>query len=104
MLEVAQRYEKAFDRLASQDPCFESDLNGDDWKVVRNLLKLLQKFYNVTKKVSGSLYTTCNAYLHNISSVAFMLNDWCAVGSPEFRQMCIAMKVNGTSIGEILKN
>ena len=33
---------------------------------MRNVTKFLEKFYELTLKVSGSLYVTCNVYFEDI--------------------------------------
>lgn len=86
MLNVAQVYEKAFDRYAVVDNNFSIAMSKgpghgrptkSDWINARILIQLLQKFEELTNSVSASHYITSNAYVHNISSCALALKNWC---------------------------
>ncbi|WOL08587.1 zinc finger BED domain-containing protein RICESLEEPER 2-like [Canna indica] len=103
MLEVALRFERAFERYHEEDPCFERDLlEGDgggrpmdfDWVILKGLVQMLQIFYRVTLTVSGTISATSNVYLHDISEIAALLNEWVSDRSPypEFREMVVKMK------------
>ncbi|XP_020249166.1 zinc finger BED domain-containing protein RICESLEEPER 2-like [Asparagus officinalis] len=86
MLNVALKYEKAFERYGEEDPLFRFELsngNGahgmpleDDWVNVRRLCILLEKFYKLTLLVSGSLYVTSNFFLQEIGNIACDLQKW----------------------------
>uniref|UniRef100_A0A9I9E9Q8 Zinc finger BED domain-containing protein RICESLEEPER 2-like n=1 Tax=Cucumis melo TaxID=3656 RepID=A0A9I9E9Q8_CUCME len=69
MLEVAVKFEKAFDRLEDEDASYRHDMspNKEDWTNARMLIQFLKVFYNVTLKISGSLYTTSNLVFHQIT-------------------------------------
>lgn len=108
MLNVAQKFERAFERFDEQDPCFKLDLQFRKWEVVLNdgnvifgadskpqnemktndgrptctdwsnvrlFASLLQVFYEITLKVSGSLYVTFNTFAHEISSIHTILKE-----------------------------
>jgi hypothetical protein len=75
MLNVAMKYERAFDLMIDEDSNFVTYLcddgpekkglglpNDDDWANVRHLIKFLKVFYNVTMQISGSLYSATNKY------------------------------------------
>ncbi|XP_028084977.1 zinc finger BED domain-containing protein RICESLEEPER 1-like [Camellia sinensis] len=81
MLESAEKFEKAFERLEEEDSNYRSYfLKGDredgsgrkkkswgaptegDWNNCRLFLKFLRLFYNATKRFSGSLYVTSNCF------------------------------------------
>ncbi len=47
-----------------------------DWSIVRGMVEILETFYRVTLVVSGTQSTTSNVYLHDISHIACLLNDW----------------------------
>ena len=94
MLEVAQKFEKAFNRIDSQDPYFrfEIDLeNGvpskEDWQNARRMIAFLQHFYKLTLRISGSLYTTSNLFFHEIFMVNHFLNEWIKSGDEELSKM-----------------
>ena len=90
MLEVAINYQKAFERLEDVDGKllieFGDDLpNEHDWNNAMNLTRFLKWFYDVTCKVSGSLYCTSNVYFPEIIKILKDLqtfersNDSCLV-------------------------
>ncbi|XP_028078736.1 zinc finger BED domain-containing protein RICESLEEPER 2-like [Camellia sinensis] len=73
MLEATEKYEKAFNCLKFVDsnfkPYFKNvdggirrSLNELDWKKYRLFLRFLKLFYLATKKFSGSLFVTSNAF------------------------------------------
>ena len=74
MLEVAINYQKAFERLEDIDSKFLIEFgdelpNEHDWNNARNLTRFLKRFYDVTCKVSGSLYCTSNVYFPEIIKI-----------------------------------
>ncbi|KAL0537694.1 hypothetical protein IC582_026679 [Cucumis melo] len=71
MLEAAVKFEKAFDRLEDEDASYRHDMspNKEDWTNARMLIRFLKVFYDVTLKISGSLYTTSNLVFHHITVV-----------------------------------
>ncbi|KAK2654099.1 hypothetical protein Ddye_013955 [Dipteronia dyeriana] len=75
MLEIALKFQKAFERLEEKDGNYVSyfleDESGkrkmgpprfDDWETSRVFVKFLKKFYDVTLKFSASLSVTSNQY------------------------------------------
>ncbi|KAF2294186.1 hypothetical protein GH714_008074 [Hevea brasiliensis] len=83
MLNVAQKFENAFDRYVTIDPCFKFDLQSSDglpysldWENVRRLVDLLGHFYDLTLRISGSRYVTSNIFFNEISSVDCLLQEW----------------------------
>ncbi|WOL10438.1 zinc finger BED domain-containing protein RICESLEEPER 2-like [Canna indica] len=103
MLEVALRFERAFEMYHEEDPYFERDLlEGDgggrpmdfDWVILKGMIQMLHIFYRVTLTVSGTTSTTSNVYLHDNSEIAALLNEWVSGRSPypEFREMAVKMK------------
>ncbi|KAH0666120.1 hypothetical protein KY285_027326 [Solanum tuberosum] len=80
MLEAAQNFEKAFDRLDLFDEHFKTYLSThicedgsivgtlacDDWTNVRSVVKFLEKIYELTIKVSGSHYATSSVHFEDI--------------------------------------
>ncbi|KAL4013554.1 hypothetical protein IC575_025726 [Cucumis melo] len=71
MLEAAVKFEKAFDRLEDEDASYRHDMstNKKDWTNAWMLIRFLKVFYDVTLKISGSLYTTSNMVFHQITVV-----------------------------------
>ncbi|KAA0035954.1 thiamine biosynthetic bifunctional enzyme TH1 [Cucumis melo var. makuwa] len=71
MLEAAVKFEKTFDRLEDEDASYRHDMssNKEDWTNARMLIRFFKVFYDVTLKISGSLYTTSNLVFHQITVV-----------------------------------
>ncbi|GJR01522.1 putative leucine-rich repeat domain-like protein [Tanacetum coccineum] len=55
---------------------------SSDWANVRRLTKFLEHFYQLTLKVSGTLYVTSNSFLDDITSIEAALNN-CINGVPD---------------------
>ena len=88
MLEKAEKYQKAFERLEEDDPIFlmtikeEAKEEGNDrhevtwgmddmdWEKIRVLSKFLKIFYDATLRFSGANYVTSNSFF--LSSCQFM--------------------------------
>ncbi|XP_019179247.1 PREDICTED: zinc finger BED domain-containing protein RICESLEEPER 2-like [Ipomoea nil] len=99
MLDSAQKFERAFERFEEFDPHYSQDLRNnegipdhDDWENVRRLCMFLGHFYDLTVKVSGSLYVTSNAYFPEICEVYSILRDWIKSKDPKFSSMAQRMK------------
>ncbi|GJV42630.1 zinc finger BED domain-containing protein RICESLEEPER 2-like protein [Tanacetum coccineum] len=88
MLDAAQKYERAFARYDSEDRHYRNDLEkigvpiSSDWANVRRLTKFLEHFYELTLKVSVTLYVTLNSFLDDITSIDAALNN-CINGVPD---------------------
>ncbi|KAI9091200.1 hypothetical protein K1719_028264 [Acacia pycnantha] len=81
MLETAQKFEAAFKRYEDKDPYFRFDLEDgvpekEDWTNVRRMTMVLGHFYNLTNRISGSLYVTSNNFFREIYKVYRFLNEW----------------------------
>lgn len=71
MLEGAIKFAKAFDRLENEEDAYRNDSppTKEDWANARMLIRFLKVFYNVTLKISGSMYTTSNLVFHEICRI-----------------------------------
>ncbi|GMI86360.1 DAYSLEEPER [Hibiscus trionum] len=83
MLDVAAKYEHAFDSYVRDDNSFFLDLTVgdgvptfDDWENVRKISKILHPFYDITLKVSGSLHVTSNLFWETLIEVHWLLEEW----------------------------
>ncbi|XP_017246678.2 zinc finger BED domain-containing protein RICESLEEPER 2-like [Daucus carota subsp. sativus] len=85
MLDVAEKYERAFDRYDTQDPGYKKHLKSgnvdgrptsQDWVTIRKFALFLKFFYDLTCKISRTLYVTSNIFLHEIYAVHAILNEW----------------------------
>ncbi|XP_019196303.1 PREDICTED: zinc finger BED domain-containing protein RICESLEEPER 2-like [Ipomoea nil] len=86
MLQSALTYQKVFESLES-DCSFKSDLGNSipdfmDWESVGNLVQLLKCFYDMTIRISGSLYVTSNTFFTEISDLYCLLKGMVEVGGP----------------------
>ncbi|GJZ78692.1 zinc finger BED domain-containing protein RICESLEEPER 2-like protein [Tanacetum coccineum] len=72
----------------SEDRHYRDDLEktgvpiSSDWANVRRLTKFLEHFYQITLKVSGTLYVTSNNFLDDITSIDTALSN-CINGVPD---------------------
>ncbi|CAA0828143.1 Unknown protein [Striga hermonthica] len=71
MLEIALVFQKAFDKLEDLDEKFLKEFGDqlpceNDWNYVAHFTKFLKRFYDVTCKLSGTLYATSNMYFPEI--------------------------------------
>jgi hypothetical protein len=51
--------------------------SDEDWANVRHFIKNLKVFYDVTMKISGSLYSTSNMYFNILQMVYNCLTAYC---------------------------
>jgi hypothetical protein len=65
----------------------------DDWDNIRRFMKFLQVFYDVTIKISGSLYSTSNLYFDVLCSVHSSLTEYSKSSDPLLSTMANKMKV-----------
>ncbi|KAF2289425.1 hypothetical protein GH714_036119 [Hevea brasiliensis] len=98
MLNIAQKYERVFERYESQEPMFRLELgeNGvpdfHDWSECRKMAEMLSHFYELTLRISGSRYITSNMFFGEISDLAFILNQWVNSTNVEVKNMGDKMK------------
>ncbi|XP_050232585.1 zinc finger BED domain-containing protein RICESLEEPER 2-like [Mercurialis annua] len=81
MLDTACLYQPVFEEYEDVEASFRIDLGDEvpdkhDWDKVRQLCALLQCFYKMTLRISGSLYVTSNNHLNEISDLSTILQDW----------------------------
>lgn len=86
MLNIAQQYEKAFERYSDEDPYYRLDLEGEnglgvpeksDWEKARKMAEFLEHFYELTLRVSVTSKPTSHSYFHEIADVLVLLREWC---------------------------
>lgn len=99
MLDVAQKFEKAFDLFTIRDHCYTHEFNNDggvptfwNWANVRRMVDILVHFYELTLRISGSLYVTSNVFYHEISTVNCLLKEWIKSDDVELKLMGERMK------------
>ncbi|KAL4296435.1 hypothetical protein GQ457_12G011390 [Hibiscus cannabinus] len=87
MLKVAKKFECAFDSYARDDHSFFLDLIAgdgvptfDDWENVRRIVKILEPFYDLTLKVSGSLHVTFHLFFETLMDIHSLLDGWANCG------------------------
>ncbi|PHT26741.1 hypothetical protein CQW23_33652 [Capsicum baccatum] len=72
-------YDDNFNSYHSTDVCEDGSVAGsiqsDDWVNVRNVIKFLERFYELILKVSGSRYVTCNLHFEDICELGSYLKE-----------------------------
>ncbi|XP_019197735.1 PREDICTED: zinc finger BED domain-containing protein RICESLEEPER 2-like [Ipomoea nil] len=99
MLHTALLYEKVFEAYEDHDSSFISDLGGKvnipdekDWETVKGLVKFLKSFYEMTVRISGSLYVTSNTFFSEVSDLSCILKDLVGAESESVNLMGKNMK------------
>lgn len=96
MLDIAQIYEQDFDRFALEDPYMIKELESiptsTDWRKARYLNQFLENFYELTLKVSGFKYVTCNTFFQDFSGMNAVLNNMMESDNQEMAHMAFGMK------------
>ncbi|CAI9296930.1 unnamed protein product [Lactuca saligna] len=116
MLETAEKYEAAFDRLLAIDSGFKTFCgsevddgevttrkrrrnekvvgtpDADDWEVARYFIDYLRIFYNVTKKIFGSKYVTANIFFKELVTMQASITRMCASTDEKKKKMAKSMK------------
>ena len=95
MLENAEKFQRAFERLRVNDAqyiCyFLDDRSGkkilgppdfEDWDNVKVFVKFLKLFYEVTLRFSGSLYVTSNVFFNKLCVMKTELTNLCESKDP----------------------
>jgi len=76
----------------------------DDWINARKLCTFLEKFYELTLRVYGSLHVTSNSFLHKISNVTCELIDQQESGDLELSNIRKMQEKFGKVLGELEKD
>jgi hypothetical protein len=120
MLESAEKFEKAFERLSDVDGKYVSYFIGGeddtergdsgakkvkgkgklitppeegDWINIRCFIKFLKLFYGVTLHLSGSSYVTSNIFFYELVTIQTRLNRMIRSDGWELKSMAERMKV-----------
>jgi hypothetical protein len=106
MLEVAEKYKRAFDLLQEEDRPLLTYLNQkiggkkglgppteDDWDNVGHFVKFLKVFYDVTLKISGTLYSTSNLFFQQLCTVRKNVLEYAQSPDPLMSSMAVKMKI-----------
>ena len=80
MLEIAFLYEKVFDKYDEHHSSFRADLGGEVpdifyWSYVNAMVDFLKQFYEMTLRISCSLYVTTNTFFTEVSDLYWELNE-----------------------------
>ena len=97
MLQTACLYERAFDKYDEQESSFRADLRDDvpdycDWINAKQIVDMLKLFYEMTLRISGSLYVTANSFFSEISDLHLTLNEWQSSSDISIVSMGMSMK------------
>ncbi|XP_019189846.1 PREDICTED: zinc finger BED domain-containing protein RICESLEEPER 2-like [Ipomoea nil] len=96
MLNTALQYQRAFEAYEN-DASLNADLSDSipnfmDWLSVQSLVHFLKGFYEMTVRISGSLYVTSNTFFSEISDLGCMLDDMVNSVSTSEKEMGSHMK------------
>ncbi|XP_019172864.1 PREDICTED: zinc finger BED domain-containing protein RICESLEEPER 2-like [Ipomoea nil] len=96
ILNTALQYQKAFEAYEN-DASLNADLSDSipnfmDWLSVQSLVNFLKGFYEMTVRISGSLYVTSNTFFSEISDLGCMLDDMVNSVSTSEKEMGSHMK------------
>jgi hypothetical protein len=92
MLSIAEKYQRAFDRMG-EDP--QNQLKAPellDWENARVFVKFLKTFYDATLNISGSKYVTSNLYFMELCIIQETLNEECYNSDPIVSSMGFNMR------------
>ena len=81
MLKIASTYEKAFQFYEEHESNFRLDLGDNvptykDLEYVKQYVKFLHHFYELTLRISSSQYITANLFFNEIFDLLCTLNEW----------------------------
>ncbi|KAB1205139.1 putative AC transposase [Morella rubra] len=89
MLERAEKFRGVFENMLEEDENLVMFLNEDDhgrkglgtpsfedWEHIRQLVKFLKVFYEITLHISGSKYVTSNAFFEELARIKFHLETF----------------------------
>jgi len=99
MLEHAERFEKAFARLAKVCKPFKEYFPNrdppdlDDWQTARRILCFLKLFEKVTTRLSASLHVTSSIVFHDIMLMRAKLIEIAGGEDPTLSSMAYLMKI-----------
>ncbi|CAH9082434.1 unnamed protein product [Cuscuta europaea] len=97
MLKSAVFNEKVFEAYEENESAYSTDLGSDmpdvsDWIVVESFVTILKHFYEMTLRISGSLYVTSNTFFSEISDLFLVLKDMVASPTASVSAMGSTMK------------
>ena len=80
MLRNAIPYRSVFESYQARDASYKEDLvdsllADSDWIYLESFVVILRSFYEMTIRISGSLYVTSNTYLSEISDLSYALTE-----------------------------
>ncbi|XP_071920759.1 zinc finger BED domain-containing protein RICESLEEPER 2-like [Coffea arabica] len=74
MLSCVVKYKEIFPRFQVREPNYEYCPSSEDWKKVKKVCTILEKFYTATHIISGSEYPTSNLFLPEVLKVKKLLD------------------------------
>nr|KYP41095.1 Putative AC transposase [Cajanus cajan] len=100
MLEIAEKFEKAFNLLEVEDDSYVNSLgneggppHADDWNRARVFIKVLKIFYEATLSFSGFLNVSSNSFLWKWVKIQNALRSWIESDDLELQRMATNMKL-----------
>ncbi|CAH9113022.1 unnamed protein product [Cuscuta europaea] len=98
MLKSTLSNERVFEEYEENESCYGSDLGAEvpdigDWLNYESLVSVLESFYEMTLRISGSLYVTSNTFSSEISDLFLVLQD-----------MMKSLKASTSKMGSTMKS
>lgn len=90
MLNTALKYRFIFGKMKFPNEKWVP--SNDEWNKVERLVVFLEKFYELTTRVSDSLFVTSNSLFFHISHTYNLLSQWSLNGDQDFEAIAIKMK------------
>jgi hypothetical protein len=76
ILETAQKFREAFNKMQDRDVAYNIASSDDDWSNVCIMRQCLKVFYDVTKRVSDTKYPTASIYFNDFCGIYLLLRRW----------------------------
>ncbi|XP_042493441.1 zinc finger BED domain-containing protein RICESLEEPER 1-like [Macadamia integrifolia] len=92
MLDEVLLYRKAFDNFGNLESNYRDCPTKEEWAKIEKITIFFKPFYDITKELSGSKYSTSNLYFQNVVHNHMILNDGSLFGGDFMLNMVCAMR------------
>lgn len=100
MLTTATKLKEAFPRFHDREPNFDCCPGEEDWLKVEKICQVLEVFYEATKVIFGSNYSTSNLCLTKVHNVKLILDQKLEDENDFICAMTRKMKIKFDKTGE----
>ncbi|KAF6174744.1 hypothetical protein GIB67_031268 [Kingdonia uniflora] len=91
MLQRALEYKDAFARLDQRETSLKVNPSVDEWEIARVICDCLKIFYESTKTISGTKYSTANIYFSEVCEIHLSLLEWLQSSNATIKSMAMRM-------------